>query len=61
MLGRGCGKARGRSAPLEEESEEDDDVVANLLDGVATSGLPVPIYGQYLAPRTYGMKLTRSF
>ena len=28
MLGRGCGKARGRSAPLEEESEEDDDVVA---------------------------------
>ena len=54
-------ESRQWQASIYVKNIEDDDVVANLLDGVATSGLPVPIYGQYLAPRTYGMKLTRSF
>ena len=40
---------------------EDDNVVSNLSDGSATVGLPIPIYGHYFAPRTYGLKITRKF
>ena len=40
---------------------EDDDVVSNLFDAASVNGLPVPIYGQYFAPRTYGVKITRNF
>ena len=39
---------------------EDDDVVSNLSDGVATSGSSSNIW-HYFAPRTYGLKITRKF
>ena len=48
-------------AALYVQNLEDDDVLSNLFDGAATTGLPVQIYGHYFPPRTYGVKLTRHF
>ena len=48
-------------ASLYIQNIEDDDVVANLFDTSAIVGLPVPVFGHYFAPRTYGLKLTRQF
>ena len=48
-------------ASLYVQNIEDDDVVANLFDGGELGGLPVSISGQFFAPRTYGLKLTRQF